>query len=491
MKSWMKKTIIVVLSFTGLLTAQSNLSFNEAYQIAVENSPDIQQAKLSYERSSELLNAQEASLKSQFSLSVEPFAYLHTRTFNDFFSTWNTSETKQSSGMFTVSQPLIWTDGTLALQNRFMWRDTYSEFQDTRSETFSNNLYLVYNQPLFTYNRTRMEFDEVRLDMENALLNYRIQELNLERRVAGSFYDTYQKRMNLQVSREELENTNASYIIIENKVNAGLTAKEELYQAELNLMNSKSAVYNAQAVYENALDALRSTLGISLFDSLSVSADISESHVEVELQKAIDHGLKNRMELRQRSINIQTALNNITRADASNEFKGNFSLQIGIIGTDEEVSNIYETPSQNQDISVSFDIPVFDWGQKESRVKAAEVTRQSNEISLNEEKRNIIIEIRQAYRNLQNQKYQIEIARQNVEVAQLAYDINLERYKNGDLTSMDLNLFQTQLSQNKNSLIDAMIAYRLSLLDLKISSLWDFERGQPVLKLDDIKIDNE
>ncbi|NIA31370.1 MAG: TolC family protein, partial [Actinobacteria bacterium] len=76
----------------------------------------------------------------------------------------------------------------------------------------------------------------------------------------------------------------------------------------------------------------------------------------------------------------------------------------------------------------------------------------------------------------------IEIARQNIKNAQLTYDINLERYKNGDLTSMDLNLYQTQLSEQKLGLVEALINYKLALLDLKIKSLWDFEKNCAVLK---------
>ena len=106
---------------------------------------------------------------------------------------------------------------------------------------------------------------------------------------------------------------------------------------------------------------------------------------------------------------------------------------------------------------------------------------ESSNLSLEEEKTGIIIDIRKAYRNLENQVIQIEIAQQNVRTAQLTYDINLERYENGDLTSMDLNQFQTQLSAKKIGLVEALINYKLALLDLKVKSLWDFERNQPVL----------
>ena len=75
----------------------------------------------------------------------------------------------------------------------------------------------------------------------------------------------------------------------------------------------------------------------------------------------------------------------------------------------------------------------------------------------------------------------MELPSKVVKNAQLTYEINLERYENGDLTSMDLSLYQNQLSEVKISLVQALINYKLALLAMKIESLWDFEKNEPVL----------
>ncbi len=85
------------------------------------------------------------------------------------------------------------------------------------------------------------------------------------------------------------------------------------------------------------------------------------------------------------------------------------------------------------------------------------------------------------YRNLLNQENQIEIARQNEKNAQLTYEINLERYQNGDLTGMDLNLYQTQLSEKKLAYAQSLITYKIELLNMKIQSLYDFENDVPII----------
>jgi outer membrane protein len=481
----MKRRILLLIG-AGLMSvamAQElrTLNLEDAITIARESSPGIRQARLNLERSRELLNAQNARLKSQFSLTLQPFAFRRAREFNPFFSTWNTSESKSSTGELSIVQPLVWTDGILALRNQTTWQDAYTEYNDTRTRTYANNLYLTYDQPLFTYNRTRLELEAVRLDLRNNSLSYQLQEFNLELSVTRGFYNVYRLKMALQINVEEMNNTEQSMRIIQNKVDAGLAAQEELYQAELNLMSSKSNVENSRVSLENALDDFKQLIGMPLESEISVIADIADTPVQVDQGKALDHGLATRLELRQRKINIESSRADVVRAEATNEFKGNMRLSVGLIGNNEKLQQVYETPTENQDVSIAFDIPIWDWGEQESRTRAANATLQVSQLSMEEERKSIKMAIRRAYRNLVNQRSQIDIARQNVKVAQLTYDINLERFENGDLTSMDLNLFQNQLTQKKNGLIEAMINYKLALLDMKIESLWDFEMNQPVL----------
>ena len=57
-----------ILALFGVaLEAQALLTIDKSMEIAVDNSPDMQQTELSLVRSQERLNAQRARLKSQFS----------------------------------------------------------------------------------------------------------------------------------------------------------------------------------------------------------------------------------------------------------------------------------------------------------------------------------------------------------------------------------------------------------------------------------------
>ncbi|HUS85720.1 MAG TPA: TolC family protein [Bacteroidales bacterium] len=479
----MKKCLILVLILTGFgLTARSQqgMILEQAMAIAEENSPSIKRVRLSLIRNQENLNAQRASLKSNFSLSINPFEYTHNREFNDLFAEYFTRETMSSNGAFTVTQPIVATDARISLSNKFQWQDSYSEFSDTRTKGFTNNLSLNIIQPIFTYNRTKLQIKELELALENSQLNYAIQMLSLERTVAQYFYGVYQQQQSLIIAEEAYENMKKSYDIINNKVDAGLSAREELFQAELNLATSRSDVENKQVSLENAKDDFKLLIGMSLFDDIVVIPDISVDTIEVDIAFAIDNGLANRMELRQREIDIETSQFDLIQTMALNEFKGDVNLSVGIFGDNESFTNIYESPTDNQQVSLALTIPLWDWGEKKSRIKASEASIESQQINFEEEQNDIIINIRKVFRNLINLKNQIGIAEQNVVNAQLTYELNLEKYENGDLTGMDLAIYQNQLSEKQLSHTNSLISYKLELLNLKIQTLYDFENGKPV-----------
>ncbi len=481
---WFAVMAAMVLTLAGGVRSQEVLTLERALEIAAAKSPDIARSQLDLIRSRETLNAQKAALKSQFRLSLSPYSFSQDRTFNDFLSAWSTSSTASSQGIFTISQPIAATDGTLALTNRMSWQDSKSDYRGVRDRSFNNNLNLTFTQPIFTYNRTKLQMRGLELDLESTMLSYSLQKLTLERRITQAFYSAYQSTMSLDIARDELANQEKSFEIMRNKVEAGLIALEEQYQAELNLATSQLSFRNREISLANTLDSFKLLIGIPIDSEITISANVEYTPVEVDLDTAIKYGLKNRFEIRQNAIGLQNAYDSLVQTSATNEFKGNISLTYGLTGTDENFSDIYDVPTKNQRVGLTFDIPIWDWGQKEARINAARVNIDRQKLTATDEHNSIILEIRQTQRNLANLVGEIEIARTNVRNAQLTYDINLERYSNGNLTSFDLNQFQSQLSQRKIALNQALISYKLGLLDLKIQTLWDFEKDQSVLTPD-------
>jgi outer membrane protein len=467
--------------------SQNGLTLDNALSIAESNSPSIRRSQLSLVRSQENLNAQRAALKSAFSLNVSPFAYSQGRTLSEQFAAYTTTTSYSSSASFNVIQPIVATDATLSLINRFRYNDLSTKrddpFYERQTKAFDNSLTLSLDQPIFTYNRTKLQLKELEFNLENTQISHVLSRLNLERQVTQSFYSVYQQQQSLEIAEKAYKNMQESYEITRAKAEAGVAADVELYQAELNLANSRSDYENRLVSLENVKDDFKLLVGMSLFDDFVAVPDISVDTISIDVGFAIDQGMKNRLELRQRQIAIETSQFDMIRTMALNEFKGSVGLSVGLSGDAGNLFNVYDDPNSNQNVSVNLTIPLWDWGEKKSRIKAAEASLETQQIALVDEENNIVLGIRKIYRNLLNLRNQIEIARQSTTNAELTYQINLERYRNGDLTGMDLNRFQEQLSQSESSYTNSLISYKLELLNLKIQTLYDFEKGAPISPL--------
>lgn len=460
--------------------SQQGLTLEQALSTAEMNSPSMKKTRLNLIRSQENLNAQNAALKSQFSLTLNPLGYTQSREFSNLISDYNTYTVTESYGSFSIMQPIVLTDARISLTNKFGYKDSYSEYSGTTTTGFNNNLSISLDQPLFTYNRTKLTLKELQLALENSQLNYAIQLLALEREVAQAFYYVYQQQQSLEIASQAYQNMQKSYEVSKNKVDAGISAREEMFQAELNLATTKSDYENALVALENAKDDFKLLVGISLFDDIIVLPNIAVDTVTVDISFAIDQGLANRMELRQREINIEISRFDLIQTKAMNEFKGSLGISVGLFGDNENLGDVYANPTDNESVALSLTIPLWDWGERKARIKATEASIESENVSFEEEQNNIVLGVRKVYRNLLNLQNQIKIARQSVTNAQLTYDLNLEKYKNGDLTGMDLNIFQNQLSGKQLSYTNSLISYKLELLNLKIQTLYDFEKKEPV-----------
>jgi len=470
----LKQTLVLgLLTLSGLYSAhaQEVLTLEKALNTAFEHSPSLIQSKLSLEQRQLNLKAQDASLKSQFSLDVTPFRYTRNNQYDNFNSKWYANETKMSSASFGITQPIKWTDGTISLYNDFSWQDASNRTSGGNNTSFNHNLSLRISQPLFTYNRTKMQLKELEYALENAKISYALQQLSIEKNVTSQFYDVYQKQKDLNISRDEYNNQKQNYDIIKNKVEAGLLAKEELYQAEVNLANSESTVYSKEISFENAKDNFKLLLGMSLDEDIAILFDNNIPTVDVNINDAVKYALDQRMEIRQKQITLEQDVFSIIRTKAESEFKGDLSVRVGMDALAGKVKNMYDKPTDNEEVGVTLTIPIFDWGAKKAK----------------EQKKEIVIDVRQICRNLPTLIRQIEIKKKSIENAERTYEINLEKYRNGNLTGMDLQQFQNQLTTAKQDYTSAIISYKIELLNLKIQTLWDFETHKSYLPVDLLK----
>jgi len=92
----------------------------------------------------------------------------------------------------------------------------------------------------------------------------------------------------------------------------------------------------------------------------------------------------------------------------------------------------------------------------------------------------VVNSIRDAVRQVGAAETRLDILTKRQNIAQRTYDISLERFNNGDISSQELANNNDRLTSAKMAFLSAYISYKLAVEDLKRKTLWDFEKNQTV-----------
>lgn len=477
----------ILLILSGTTSAQEILTLEKALEIAYQQSPSLIKSKMTLEQSELSLIQQKASLKSLFQFDLTPFNYSRRSSFENLTSQWNTYRTMSAGGNFSITQPLRWTDGSLTLSNNFNWQDGQNQSSGSKNTSFSNDLTLSLQQPIFTYNRTKIDLKKLEFNLENSKLNYAMEQLNIEKTVTSAFYNVYRSFKTWVDAQETYAKAKQNNEITKDKVEQGLLAKEELFQSEVTLANAEMALFDAESSYTSTKDQFKLTLGLPLDFEFSVLPNTEIVPVEVDANKAVKYALEQRMEIRQKQITIEEGLFNLISAKATNEFRGNITAQVGLFSNDSKLKKAFNKPDDNESVGITLTIPIWDWGTRKAAIRKAEIANENTEIDFEEYKKSMTLDIRQLCRELPMFLRKVEIAKKNVTNAERAYDISEIKYRNGNLSGIELKTQQEQLTSAKNAYTDALINYKLKLLDLKIQTLWDFQTNTSYLPVDLLK----
>ena len=492
-KLHLKKILLLFVFCAGVsfgTTAQRILTIDLALDLAEEFNPEMRTTKLTLEGTQFTLQAQLIGLKPNFSMTVNPFGYSQTRSFENRLSQWFTNTRTTTNTVLTAAVPFLPTDAQIRLTNTFGWADNRSTLVDGSTninKAFSNNLSLRIDQPLFTYNRLQTRLKTLTLDYENAGISYALARLRLESNITGQFYSVILAENQLEISRDALKNEGNNYEIIKYKVEADMSPKEELYQAEVNLATAQSTVERNTVSLNYLYDQLKQTLGMPLKEEINVTANIDDIHpLVVDLDQAVQYAMASRMELRRREMTMERAEIDMLAVKATNEFSGNVSLALGVMGDNTRFANIYEKPTNSPSVQISLSIPIFDWGQRKARIRAQQTNQTIAQLAYDEEVVSIELAIRQTLRQMENNLTQIAINEKTVENSQRQYELQQVRYREGELTGLQMSQYQDQLSNSRISLARQKVEYKNTLLSLKIATLYDYEKDAPVLPVKEL-----
>ena len=391
----------------------------------------------------------------------------------------------------TISQPLP-TDGTISVATGLSAIDDYNN--EKRAARMDATIRL--RQPLdafWGYNNIRAELKTARLSYERSMKAYKRAELDLIYNVSQAYYNFLQRQRGTEISKMDMERQSEVYDISKKKYEAGLIREVEALQMEVDLANAQNAYDGSLLDLNSAENSFKLLLGIDLQDRVTVkSGDLTYENVIIDPDRAVEHAIANRLEMREREINIEVQQLTIRQQKAQGRPTVALDASWSVVGVSNDLlgvsypnsfnnawANVQDRPS-NFAIGINVRVPILDWGRNRRLVKVAQARLAQNLLAKDDQQRSIETEVRTLVARLQSYLSRLQLLEKNVELAEKSFNITLERFSNGDITSDGLAEERRRLNQAYDNHLSAYVLYQLGLADLARTTFYDFQNDRPI-----------
>ena len=364
-----------------------------------------------------------------------------------------------------------------------------------KTNRFYTSLSLIVNKPLFTINNLKLGLKQAELSYERQSRVFKRSELDLVYRVTNAFYQLYRLSQEVEINKDKVARQEEIYRTTKNKFEAGLIAEVDAMQAEVELTQCQNDLKQSEGNLKKGEAAFKQLIGLPLDTKIKVITDLEVKPVHIDVEKAVALALKNRSELVEKQIDIEEQKINIKQIDARVSIKGSLTGYYNFSGFSDPTmpwgsptadlfrsswNVLKQTP--NRGLTFTLEIPIWDWGQNKAQVEAAKANLKRAELSLQDTKTTIEREVRDVVRTVYEAYDRVQMLAKSKEVSQKSFEISLQRFANGDITSTELARASDQLNQAKLSYLAAYNDYKLALADLKRKTLYDFEKGKSLVE---------
>lgn len=503
MSNWIIRRFLPVLLLFGAAASAAaeplTLTCDEAVAIALERSFTVQSSR-AYRAAQEHSYAYyRAQFKPRIDLnvfapsfeeSVSPIARA------DGLPVYNSTGLLQAGGdlSFTYMLP---TGGNFQLRSQLYRENLTSvlalrDYDRLRSRQALSSLSLSFSQPVFTANTLRENLRNAEYRYEQSTAQYTREQLDIVYRVTDRFYRLHKAEREREIAAERLRNSEESHRVAKLKNETGRIPEGEVLIAEVEMSRNRAALLEIEGTLAREREDFIQLVGLELDSEVRLAADLRFEPVAVDSVRAMREALNRRPELRESEMDIRLQEISVKRAERERELKGEVSAYYDLTGVStrnggntadlfsSSFDNFVDRPP-NRGVTLTVSYPISDWGRGAARVEQERVLLREKNLRIEDRTRTIAREVRDVLRRVSETGARLAIGEKNEQVARRSYDISRMRFENGDFTSQELAREQERLAAAQLDYLNAFIAWRLALAELKRTTLWDFEKGQSVL----------
>ena len=422
-----------------------------------------------------------ANLLPEVSLSA------NVPTYNKRYSTYQKEDGTHSyvrndymelDGSIYVSQKIWPTGGTLSVESSLDWmRQMSGDTSGGRNQFMSMPIALTLSQPLFGVNTVKWDRRIEPIRYKEAKASFLTETEQVAMQAISLYFNLLLANENVNIAEQNLQNAEKLYEVAQAKREMGSISQNDVLQMRLGMLNAQSALTSAESRRKAQMFELKAFLDVESDIEPIVPEEIPEVTLLYEevLEKALtNNAFANRMRRRQLEADYSVAY-----------AKGNMRsvtlyAQVGYTGTDRTFGDAYRNLSSKQVVQVGVSLPLLDWGKRRGQVKVAESNREIVRNQVRQQSQEFRQNLFVLTEQFNHQRQQLRIAEEADTIAQRRYHTNVETFKIGSISTLELSDAQTAKDEARQRRISELFNYWYYYYQLRSITLWDFEKGQNI-----------
>jgi outer membrane protein TolC len=287
--------------------------------------------------------------------------------------------------------------------------------------------------------------------------------------VKTQFYQVIVNRELIVVQEESVNLLESQLKDQQNRFEAGTVPRFNVLQAQVQLYNQIPQLIAARNTYRISVLQLAKTLGLDFNPArgnaapLRVSGDLPYIPRKIDLLAAIEEGKRSRPFLKQQRANVLNQIEQVHVAIGS--WLPNVNANGGGEWVSSPINSSFGDVSKGWLTTVTGSWPIFDSGMAWGKIQQQRAILSQQEITYDDDVRQVELEIQQAASNLAQNRELIQATEKNQETAEEAVRLAKARLDAGAGTQLDVLNAQVQLTTAESTYLQALFGYNQSLAE--------------------------
>lgn len=408
-------------------------------------------------------------------------------TYNKRYSTYQREDGTHSyvrndymelDGSLYVSQKIGLTGATLSVESSLDWlRQMSGETSGGRNQFMSMPIALTLSQPLFGVNSVKWDRRIEPVRYREAKASFLTETEQVAMRAISLFFNLLLANENVRIAEQNLQNAEKLYEVAKAKREMGTISQNDVLQMRLGMLNAQSALTSTESSRKARMFELKAFLDVEA-DIVPVEPE-KIPEVVLRYEEVLDKALENNAfasTMQRQQLQADYAV-----ASAKGNLRGvTLYAQVGYTGTGGRMNDAYRDLSSKEVVQIGISLPLLDWGKRRGQVKVAESNREIVRNQVRQQSQEFRQNLFVLTEQFNHQRQQLRIAEEADTIAQRRYHTNVETFKIGSISTLELSDAQTAKDEARQRRISELFNYWYYYYQLRSITLWDFEKGQNI-----------